>query len=240
MSLDGQLEKLSALYGEKSDGELLDLYDKRDGLTEMAQQALAGVMRERGLGGRVAVAVEVAPVGGDEEGDTVGEDEGLLYMFTDAFEAREAIRHMREAGIAHRMLDWHGVEPEREASHTGLDLGLVVRRGDARRAVLVLKEKLGLFPGPETLGDGAGDGDGLVVLSMFDREEALAAAGALGRVGMTYLWRDGRDEASGLPDEETIAIEVRAEDVDRAAKLVEETLARSCADGEGWSVEGDG
>lgn len=224
MSLDGQLEKLGALYSEKSDGELLDLYDKRNGLTEMAQQALAGVMRERGLSGRVAAAA-VASVGGEEEADSVGEDEGLLYMFTDAFEAREAMRHMREAGIAHRMLDWHGVEPEREASHTGLDLGLVVRRGDARRAVLVLKEKLGLFPGPEMVGDGSGDGDGLVVLSMFDREEALAAAGALGRVGMTFLWRDGRDEASGLPDEETIAIEVRAEDVDRAAKLVEETLA---------------
>jgi hypothetical protein len=29
MSLDGQIEKLSALYDEKSDGELLDLYDQR-------------------------------------------------------------------------------------------------------------------------------------------------------------------------------------------------------------------
>ena len=40
MSLDGQLEKLSALYAEKSDGELLDMYEQRDGLTELAQQAL--------------------------------------------------------------------------------------------------------------------------------------------------------------------------------------------------------
>lgn len=224
MSLDGQMETLRALYGEKSDAELLDLYEKREGLTGTAQEALAGVMRGRGLASREAGAA-VEPVGGDAVGDAVGADEGLVYLFHDAFEAREAIRHMREAGIAHRMLDWHGVEPDREASYTGVDLGLVVRREDAQRAVAVLKEKLGLFPGPETVEDGGGDGEGLVVLSMFDREEALAAAGALGRAGMTYLWRDGRDEASGLPDEETIAIEVRAEDVDRAARLVEETLA---------------
>lgn len=228
MSLDGQLEKLSALYGEKTDGELLDLHDNREGLTEMAQQALAGVMRERGLAARGVVAAESSPVvtGGDEEPDAVGEDEGLIYLFTDAFEAREAIRHMREAGIAHRMLDWHVVEPEREVSQTGVDVGMVVRRVDAQRAVLVLKQKLGLFPGPENLGGAdASDEYGLVVLSMFDRGEALAAADALGRVGITYLWRDGRDEEAGLPDEDTVAIEVRAEDMDRAAKLVEEALA---------------
>ena len=216
MSLDGQLEKLSALYGEKSDGELLALYEKREGLTEMAQQALTGVMRERGLAERGA---EEAVSAVESSGETVGEDEGLIYMFHDAFEAREAKRHMREEGIAHRMLDWHEVEPEMERSHTGLDLGLVVRKGDAQRAVQVLKERLGLFPGPETAREG--EADELVVLSMFDREEALVAAGALGRAGMTYLWRDGRDESAGLPDEETVAIEVRAEDVDRAVKLIE-------------------
>ncbi len=223
MSLDGQLEKLSALYGAKSDGELLALYDRNEGLTDLAQQALAGVMRERGLAARGRAAAE--PVGVEETaGETVGEDEGLIYMFHDAFEAREAKRHMREEGIAHRMLDWHEVEPEMEMSPTGLDLGLVVRRVDAQRAVQVLKEKLGLFPGPETAREA--EADEFVVLSMFDREEALVAAGALGRAGVTYLWRDGRDEAAGLPDEETVAIEVRTEDMDRATRLVE-----SSADG---------
>lgn len=224
MSLDGQMEKLSALYGEKSDGELLALYEKREGLTDMAQQALAGVMRERGLAAPGAMAAEPLGVEGPS-GETVGEDEGLIYMFHDAFEAREAKRHMREEGIAHRMLDWHEVEPEMERSPTGLDLGLVVRRVDAQRTVQVLKESLGLFPGPETAR--VGEADEFVVLSMFDREEALVAAGALGREGMTYLWRDGRDDTAGLPDEETVAIEVRAEDVDRATRVVE-----SYADGE--------
>ena len=224
MSFDGQRDTLSAVYAEKSDGELLDLFQKSDGLTERAQQALAGVMRERGLGAREAEAGSAgAAVAGDlAGGDEVGADEGLIYLFTDAFEAREAIRHMSEAGIAHRMLDWHGVEPERAVSFTGVDLGLVVLRVDAERAVRVLREKLGLFPGPERTAD-AGHAEGLTVLSMFDREEGLAAARALGETGITYLWRDGRDEAAGLPDEETVAIEVRAEDLERAGRVVEES-----------------
>jgi len=80
----------------------------------------------------------------------------------------------------------------------------------------------------EAHGEGSADERdeyGLVVLSMFDRNEALAAADALGKVGITYLWRDGRDDTAGLPDEDTVAIEVWAEDMDRAAKLVDEALA---------------
>ena len=133
MSLDGQLEKLGALYAEKSDGELLDLYERRDGLTEMAQQALAGEMRQRRLTPGGAGAEVVAEAGGDEVEDRVEAGEVLAYLFHDAFEAREAIRTMTEAGIAHRMLDWHVVNPEMTVSQTGVDLGLVVSRQDVQR-----------------------------------------------------------------------------------------------------------
>jgi hypothetical protein len=232
MSLDGQLEKLGALYAEKSDGELLDLYEQRDGLTEMAQQALAGVMRERGLGTRGASAVQSSPgeTSGDQVADALVENEILAYLFHDAFEAREAIRNMTEAAIPHRMLDWHTVNPEMDVSYTGVDLGLVVQRKDASRTMIVLKEKLGLFPArEETSDDGsedeAGAAEALAVLSMFDRHEALAAAQALGEAGITYLWRDGRDNAADLPDEETVAIEVSPENLERATKLVEDALA---------------
>jgi hypothetical protein len=60
---------------------------------------------------------------------------------------------------------------------------------------------------------------------MFDRNEALVAAQALGEAGITYLWRDGRDDAAELPDEETVAIEVRPADLERATQLVEAALA---------------
>lgn len=230
MSLDGQLEKLSALYDEKSDGELLGLYERRDGLTEMAQQALTGVMRARGLNLETAAgsgAGSGSDADGDEAGaepeDTVEEGEVLVYLFHDAFEAREALRVMREAGIAHRMLDWHVVNPEMEVSQTGVDLGLVVGRADVARTGRVLKEQLGLFPEAEDVAREAGES--LAVLSMFERGDALVAARALGEAGMTYLWRDGRDHVGEMPDEETVAIEVRAADVERAGQIVEDALA---------------
>ncbi len=220
MSLDGQLEKLGALYAEKSDGELLDLYDRRDGLTEMAQQALAGEMRQRRLSPSGGAGAEA---GGDEVEDRVEAGEVLAYLFHDAFEAREAIRTMTEAGIAHRMLDWHVVNPEMTVSQTGVDLGLVVSREDVQKTLRVLKESLGLFPEPEEITQEVGEA--LAVLSMFERREALVAARALGEAGMTYLWRDGRDHPGEMPDEETVAIEVKASDVERAGQLVEDALA---------------
>jgi hypothetical protein len=248
MSLDGQLEQLRALYAEKSDGELLDLHDQCEGLTELAQQALAEVMRERGLGARNVPSGPTSQAGPSQVGpgatteDVLVENEMLAYLFHDAFEAREAIRNMTEAGIAHRMLDWHSVDPELPVSYSGVDLGLVVQVEDAQRTLVVLKEKLGLFPAPEneiddasgsasgnsfwnSFGGGADAVDALTVLSMFERGEGLVAAQALGEAGITYLWRDGREEASGLPDEETVSIEVRQADLARATKLVEDAFA---------------
>jgi hypothetical protein len=226
MGLDGQLEKLGALYAEKSDGELLDLYEQRHGLTEMAQQALAGVMRERRLNTQpVFGAQETEAVAAYDEGDdTVGSGEVLAYLFHDAFQAREAIRTLTEAGIEHRMLDWHVVHPEMTVSQTGLDLGLVVGRADLRSTNEVLKEKLGLFPDPEGK-DEPEDGDSMTVLSMFERADALVAARALGEAKLSYVWRDGSEQGSDLPDGETVAILVNAADVERAVQVVEDALA---------------
>ena len=227
MSLDGQMEKLGALYEEKSDGELLDLFAQREGLTEMAQQALLGVMRQRKLDTHAAFGVQSPELSGSDavEEDTLEDGEVLAYLFHDAFQAREAIRTLTEAGIEHRMVDWHVVHPEMTVSQTGLDLGLVVGRADLQSTLAVLKEQLGLFPGPE--GDDAPeDGDSMAVLSMYERGEALVAARALGLAKMSFLWRDGSEHGSDLPDEETVAIEVNSADVERATQVVEDALAR--------------
>jgi hypothetical protein len=226
MSLDGQMEKLTALYEEKSDGELLDLYDQRDGLTELAQQALAGVMRARKLSGPTVFGLQgkEPPAAYGDGDDTVGSGEVLAYLFHDAFQAREAIRMLTEAGIAHRMLDWHVVQPERPPYPNGLDLGLVVAKSELSATNDVLKDKLGLFPGAE--GDETQeDGASMEVLSMYEREEALVAARALGVAKLSYLWRDGSEAGSDLPDGETVAIEVNSEDVERATQVVEDALA---------------
>ena len=227
MSLDGQMEKLGALYAEKSDGELLDLYEQRDGLTEMAQQALAGGMRQRRLDTNAPFGVQEPElaVAYDEGDDTVGASEVLAYLFHDAFQAREAIRTLTEAGIEHRMLDWHVVHPEMTPYQNGLDLGLVVAQADLQSTLGVLKEQLGLFPGAEGE-DAPEDGDSMAVLSMYERGEALAAARALGEAKMSFLWRDGSEHGSDLPDEETVAIEVNSADVERATQVVEDALAK--------------
>jgi len=184
-------------------------------------------MRVRRLSGRGG-GETYAPVqesSGDEGEDRLESTEVLAYLFHDAFQAREAIRTMTEAGIAHRMLDWHVVQPERPASQNGLDLGLVVAQADLQRTLGVLKEQLGLFPGAEGE-DAQEDGDSMAVLSMYERGEALVAARALGEAKMSYLWRDGSEHGSDLPDEETVAIEVNAADVERATQVVEDALAR--------------
>ena len=222
MSLDGQMEKLSAVYAEKSDGELLGLFEQRDGLTEMAQQALADVMRARGVSARDIDEPEKV-IGGDEGEERVGAGEVLAYLFHDAFEAREAIRVLTEAGIEHTMMDWHVVHPEMTPYPNGLDLGLVVARADAQQTAEVLKEKLGLFPGPEG-GDAPADGDSMDVLSMYERADALVVARALGEAKMSFLWRDGSEHGSDMPDAETVAIEVNTGDLERAAQVVEQVL----------------
>jgi hypothetical protein len=225
MSLDGQMEKLSALYEEKSDGELLDLYEQQDGLTDMAQQALAGVMRQRKLDTHAPFGVQEPESGDEVEEDTLEDGEVLAYLFHDAFQAREAIRTLTEAGIEHRMLDWHVVHPEMKPYPNGLDLGLVVAQMDLQSTLGVLKEQLGLFPGAEGE-DAPEDGDSMAVLSMYERGEALVAARALGEAKMSYLWRDGSEHGSDLPDGETVAIEVNSADVERATQVVEDALAQ--------------
>ena len=227
MSLDGQMETLSALYEEKSDGELLALFEQRDGLTETAQQALLGVMRQRKLDTHAAFGVQEPELSGSDEveEDTVEDGEVLAYLFHDAFQAREAIRTLMEAGIEHRMLDWHVVHPERPPYQNGLDLGLVVAQADLQSTLGVLKEQLGLFPGAEGE-DAPEDGDSMAVLSMYERGEALVAARALGLAKMSYLWRDGSEHGSELPDGETVAIEVNSADVERATQVVEDALAK--------------
>jgi hypothetical protein len=107
-----------------------------------------------------------------------------------------------------------------------VDLGLVTQQAEVVRARTVLKQKLDLFPGSELeMAAAEVEAEPMVVLSMFERADALVAAQALGVAGISYLWRDGRDAGAGLPDAETVAIEVGATVVEQAAVLVDEALA---------------
>jgi hypothetical protein len=232
MSLDGQLERLCALYDEKSDDELLGMYADRDDLTEVAQEALAQTMRARHLEGRTGTAVEVAEADSEALDSEVGGGESAVWTFADAFEAREAIRVLNEAGIWQRVVD--RTQPaDALRGRVQMELMLIVRTEDLDAAVRLLREKIGLFPKPE-----AGDGlasplsgmQEMVLLAMFERHEGLVAAEALGKAGISYCWRDGADESQELPDEQTVAIEVRGEQMEVATGVVEKALAASDAE----------
>jgi hypothetical protein len=58
---------------------------------------------------------------------------------------------------------------------------------------------------------------------MFERADALLAAQALGEGGMSYVWDDGHDNQ--YETSESISIQVKAERLDEAQKLVEERFA---------------
>jgi hypothetical protein len=227
MGLDDQLERMRVLYAEKSDAELKALFGQRDDLMPVAQQALEQTMQQRGLSPQERELPDAASGQPNADAlDALGVGEALVYLFHDAFEAREAMRHLSAAAVEYRMLDWHTVDPQRPVSSTGVDLGLVTQQAEVVRARTVLKQKLDLFPGSELeMAAAEVEAEPMVVLSMFERADALVAAQALGVAGISYLWRDGRDAGAGLPDAETVAIEVGATVVEQAALVVDEALA---------------
>jgi hypothetical protein len=231
MAFDRQIEELSALYAEKTDDELLNLHEQREDLTDAAQQALAQVMHERKL---TAVATSAPPISIGrmtevKSGAMLADNEVCVWTFDDAFQAREALRLLTNAEIEHRVVDSSQKSGDAfRGSSFQLQLSAIVDRRDVKAAMAVLQHAMGLFPGPE--GDDANanlnDVGELALLSMFDRHDALAAAQALGESGISYLWRDGHDDAQQLPDADTVAIEVHPDQLDRATELVQNKLAQ--------------
>jgi hypothetical protein len=230
MGMDNEGKRLREIYAEQSDEDLLELHQEREDLTQVAQDALAQVMKDRGLAPQTAEIVQDVPISQSallEDGFLL-EDEIALWNFSDAIQTSQAIQHMTEAGIAFRMLDksetsWNGLK-----SRNLVGLVMVVKMADASRAANLLHETMGLFPLPE--GDGEHRSplnpvEGLTFLAMFDLNEALIAAQVLGEAGISYLWRDGRDETAELPDEETVAIEVRQSKLEEATALIERRFA---------------
>lgn len=210
---NAQMEMLLGLYRGMGDGELLQLAAQSDDLTDVARAALAQLMRERSLS--VADdAVEPAEAAAEGDPSRLREGERWLWTFEDGFQASEAVRLLDEARIWHRVIDQ--------------SLMVIVEETDYAAAVELMRAKMGLFPVAEIAGAGGSPLSGMEgteLLSMFDREEALVVADALGRAGISYWWRDGKQETEELPDEGTVAIEVRERDVGEAQVVAEKRLA---------------
>jgi hypothetical protein len=222
MNMDRELERLAAVYAENDDEQLLDMYERREDLTEVAQAALAKVMGERGV---VPGSVDVPEAG---EREIASEDEGARAMadaldpgevcvwnFDDAFRLKEALTLLTEAGIEQRVLNWNEVDPANASKRSPATLGLIVWREDLEQATEILHEKLGLFPEPES--DETFEYVlGFVPIGTFSRVDAQRIAGALAEGGFSYVWDDETEDSNRSSRSVSISVkgtrEVKARD----------------------------
>ncbi len=79
-------ERLSAMYGEMADGELLTLEATAADLTEVAQEALASEMKRRGV---EAAAVQENWPADRSSGSTGSSGWTTLHVFAQSFEAQQ-------------------------------------------------------------------------------------------------------------------------------------------------------
>jgi hypothetical protein len=220
-------ERLQEIYEEKSDEALHEMWERRDDLTDQAQDALKDVMKRRGLSTAATyeAAVEASAI------PTVEADELLLWTFGDMFQARRAIQLLEEAELDYKLNDLsQGAAAASWRGGTEAWLQLLVPQRHYAAAKKILQQGMGLFPGAEAHSASESDvpfGELMSVL-MLDAEtelaSGLAAAQALARNGVSFLWHDGRDMPEGLADAHTISIEVRAESYEQAAAIVQKAM----------------
>jgi hypothetical protein len=214
-----RVDELCKVYAEKSDAELLTLSDGFEDLTDDAQQALTQVMQERGLE-RAEPGVAETFEREVKEG-ALGADEVCVYTFNDALSAKEALRILDEAGVDVRAVDWNELDPQESQNMPLLRIGVVVFRDQEREARKALHDGMGLFPQAE-VDDPFAQLGSLMVVGFFERADALIAARALGEKGISYVWKDDRDDETATADE--VTIEVKGTRLDEAQAVVEKAL----------------
>lgn len=217
INTDREWQRLLALYEEKADEELLELHDRRDDLTERAQQALAKTMQARGLELASAGEAEASSAVRGELAIGVAEElepgEESIITFRDGLEASQAIAELRDAELPHRIM-------ERTRNYVGGDsrtlLELIVERKDADAVRTLLQRTMGLFPPPE--GDHLqGEGEDYAPLGEFTASQATVVKRALDEHGLPYVLDQDEEDASA-----PVWISVAADRVDEAFDLMEQ------------------
>ena len=224
MAANRQLEDLCALYEQKSEPELLALYAQRDDLTDLAQQALAQVMHQRRIAAPTAAAEETPAAPDADQPRGLAADEVCLFTFSDAFQASEALRLLEHNDIPCRMVNWDELQPRSDSGGPPMRLGLVVPRPDAEHAKRILQQAMNLFP-PAEGHDDFDALDGLMLVGVFARQDALRVAHALGSDGVSYLWSDDREDPAAETDD--VQIQVHGTRLDHAHQLAEAALGEN-------------
>ena len=220
--MDKELRRLCGLYEEKGDEELLRLFERREDLTELAEEALVLVMKERNLEPEGEEDSDLKEQIEESEGEEQGLNEGEepLWFFSDGLEASKCLGLLEDAGIACRMVHPRQAGTAmRHGQSTGLQL--VVRGVDAERARKVLRAGAGLFPAAE-FEDPYAAHSGWEVLGIFERADALVVAQTLGQNGFSFAWEDGMEDLGS--EVSHISMSVKSARAKKAMALVEKVL----------------
>jgi hypothetical protein len=249
----GQWQRLVDLYREMSDEELLALAARPDDLTDEAQGVLRTEMGSRRLQPAAVHTAEaglsVAAERFAEAGSSTGVEfytrvqrepdlkpepvakglaRGMAYLttFHDAIAAREACDLLEAEEMEIEVRDVAKAHAGSGSFYGGppVALQVIVQLRELGRAMAILREKMGMFPGQEVeVADEAIDDGTTAVLGAFGhRNDAEEVARVLEEAG---IWHRIVANAEGsVEDEDAYTLEVKEVDLVRAGEIVERGL----------------
>ena len=222
------LRRLQQQYGEMSDGELLNLAEQPDDLTEIALEVLRGEITRRGLKPDVAEVSDAGRYGlpMPEFGTKLPDGSVVLMTFHDAMAVGNACDFLEGEGIEVNVRDVSEKDTTGGSFYGGppVSLQVIVGARDRDQAVKILREKMGLFPLQEVEEADAVVDDGTVAtLGDFGRrEDADEVAKVLEEAG---VWHRIAANAEGSEEtEDAFTLQVKEVDLVRAGDLVEKSV----------------
>jgi hypothetical protein len=247
------MRRLVELYRDMSDEELLGLAARPGDLTEIALGVLRSEMGSRRLqveagsaagagfdvgAGRFAEASSFAGVEfytrAQREPDLKPEPvaQGLakgtvaLTTFHDAIAAGEAINFLEAEGMEIEVRDVANAHSASGSFYGGppVALQVIVQQRELRRAMQLLREKMGMFPGQEVeeADEAIDDGTTAVLGAFGHRSDAEEVARVLEEAG---VWHRIAANAEGrVEDEDCYSLEVKEVDLVRAGEVVERKM----------------
>lgn len=216
-----------------TDGELLELAAKPDDLTDMALEALRGEMTHRGISleeieqiERPSYSFEANPLPKPEFREKLPDGSVVLMTFHDAMAAGDACDYLEAEDIDVSVRDVSEKNSGGGSFYGGppVAMEVIVPGKDRARAVVILREKMGLFPLQEVEeADEVVDDGTMATLGDFGRlDDAEAVARTLEDAG---IWHRMVTNAEGSAETEDLyTLEVREIDLVKAGEVVEKAM----------------